>query len=102
MERSRDVDRDDLSVEPRLDVVHEGDWFAARPGRAAASCANESTSEARIRTITNAPIRMTGTIIAITAIARGIRVRRRWRKSATGEMRNASSQAKKKMRISRK
>jgi hypothetical protein len=28
-----------LSVEPRLDVVHEGDWFAARPGRAAASCA---------------------------------------------------------------
>jgi hypothetical protein len=39
MERSGDVDRDALSVEPRLDVVHEGDWFAARPGRAAASCA---------------------------------------------------------------
>ena len=49
-----------------------------------------------------APIRMTGTITAITAIGRGSRVKRRWRKSATGEMRNASSQAKKKMRISRK
>ena len=76
--------------------------LAARPGNAAAISTNESTSETRTFTITRAHTRMTGTMTATTATGRGRRVSRRWSQSATGETRNASSQAKKKMRMIRK
>jgi hypothetical protein len=52
-----------------------------------------------IQTIATPPTRMTGTITATTAIDRGIRVSRRCSQSATGEMRNASNHARKKIRM---
>ena len=97
----------DIDAMPR---ASNQDWMsaridgglAARPGNAAAISMNESTSEMRTFTITRALTRMTGTMTAMTATGRGRRVSRRWSQSATGETRNASSQAKKKMRMSRK
>ena len=102
MERSGDVDRDPLPVEPRLDVVQERRRARREIGQRGRElrervdqrgddphdhqCADEDDRDDH----------------GYHRDPLGSRVKRRWRKSATGEMRNASSQAKKKMRISRK
>ena len=91
------------AVQPRLDVG-EDRRRVPRSGRAVPPRAARANRRAATMTRTRirAPIRITGTITAMTATGRGRRVRRRWSQSATGETRKASSHAKKKIRMRRK
>jgi hypothetical protein len=102
LERAGDVDRDALLVEPRLDLVEDRRWVRGDRGNAAARLTSDSAIDVSTFTTTIAPITMIGTSTATTATGRGRRVRRRWSQSAAGDMRNASNQAKKKIRMIRR